>query len=68
MFWWPTIFLRVGSTYTVQCTLSLVYNVLLYTSFNPQILRNIIKKVAKICITQIIIELVCQNNCILLFF
>ena len=38
------------------------------TSFNPQNLRNIIKKVAKISITQIIIELVCQNNRILLFF
>ena len=41
---------------------------LLYTSFNPQNLRNIIKKVAKIRITQIIIELACQNYCILLFF
>ena len=42
---------------------------LLYiTSFNPQNLQNIIKKVAKISITQIIIELVCQNNRILLFF
>ena len=38
------------------------------TSSNPQNLRNIIKKVAKISITQIIIELVCQNNRILLFF
>ena len=38
------------------------------TSFNPQNLQNIIKKVAKISITQIIIELVCQNNRILLFF
>ena len=38
------------------------------TSFNPQNLRNIIKKVAKISITQIIIELVCQNKRILLFF
>ena len=41
---------------------------LLNTSFNLQNLRNIIKKVAKISITQIIIELVCQNNRILLFF
>ena len=41
----------------------------MYTSFNLQNLRNIIKKVAKISITQIIIiELVCQNNRILLFF
>ena len=39
-----------------------------YTSFNPQNLRNIIKKVAKISITQIIIELVYQNNRILLLF
>ena len=39
------------------------------TSFNPQNLRNTIKNVAKISITQtIIIELVCQNNRILLFF
>ena len=39
------------------------------TSFNPQNLRNTIKKVAKISITQIvIIELVCQNNRVLLFF
>ena len=39
------------------------------TSFNPQNLRNIIKEVTKISITQIIIiELVCQNNRILLFF
>ena len=30
--------------------------------------NSIIKKVAKISITQIIIELVCQNNRILLFF
>ena len=43
-------------------------NCLVYTSFNPQNLRNIIKKVAKISITQIIIELVYQNNRILLFF
>ena len=42
--------------------------VLYYTSFNPQNLRNIIKTVAKISITQIIIELVSQNNRILLFF
>ena len=42
---------------------------LLYTSFNPKNLRNIIKKVAKVSITQIIIiELVCQNNRILIFF
>ena len=41
---------------------------IIYTSFNPQNLRNIIKKVAKISITQIIIELACQNNRILLFF
>ena len=40
-----------------------------FTSFNPQNLRNIIKEVAKISITGIvIIELLCQNNCILLFF
>ena len=40
----------------------------IYPSFNPQNLRNTIKKVAKISITQIIIiELVCQNNRILLF-
>ena len=37
-------------------------------ALTPQNLRNIIKKVAKIGITQIIMELVCQNNCILLFF
>ena len=43
-------------------------SILLSTSFNPQNLRNIIKKVAKISIAQIIIELVCQNNRILLFF
>ena len=39
------------------------------TSFSPQNLWNTIKKVAKINITQIIIiEIVCQNNRILLFF
>ena len=39
------------------------------TSFNPQKLRNTIKKVVRISITQIIIiEHVCQNNPILLFF
>ena len=41
---------------------------LLSTSFNPQNLRNIIRKAAKISINQIIIELVCQSNRILLFF
>ena len=47
----------------------MVYEYILYgTSFNPQNLRNIMKKVAKISITHIIIELVCQNNRILLFF
>ena len=40
---------------------------LLSTSFNPQNLRNIIRKAAKISINQIIIELVCQSNRILLF-
>ena len=49
-------------------TLLFIYVYYIYTSFNPQNLRNIIKKVAKISITQIIIELVCQNNRILLFF
>ena len=39
-----------------------------YTSFNPRNLRNVIKKVAKIIITHIIIELISQNNRILLFF
>ena len=40
-----------------------------YTSFNPQNLRNAVKKVAKISITQIkIIELVCQNNLFCYFF
>ena len=44
---------------------------LLFTSFkfNPQNLRNTVKKIAKISITQIvIIELFCQNKRILLFF
>ena len=46
-----------------------INNILYITSYNPQNLRNTIKKVAKISITQIIIsELVCQNNRILLFF
>ena len=43
-------------------------SILYITSFNPQNLRNFIKKVAKISITQNIIELICQNNRILLFF
>ena len=45
-----------------------VYFIHISTSFNPQNLRNIIKKVAKISITQIIIELVCQNNRIFSIF
>ena len=53
--------------YTIQVQYS-IKSILYYTSFNPQNLRNIIKKVAKISITQIIMELVCQNNRIPLFF
>ena len=53
--------------YTIQVQYS-INSILYYTSFNPQNLRNIIKKVAKISITQIIMELVCQNNRIPLFF
>ena len=46
-----------------------VYDDLFNTSFNPQNLRNTIKKFSKISIAQIIIiELVCQNNRISLFF
>ena len=41
----------------------------IYTSFNPQNLRNTIKKVAKVSITQIIIiELVCQKTIFCYFF
>ena len=65
-------------TYIIQsvCTLhnvlyciSFIVLMLYNTSFNPQNLRNTVKKIAKISITQIlIIELVCQNKRILLFF
>ena len=55
--------MMIDAVYTIACII-----VIYTTSFNPQNLRNIIKKVAKISITQIIIELVCQNNRILLFF
>ena len=54
--------------YLYYDTVFIFYALYTHTSFNPQNLRNIIKKVAKISITQIIIELVCQNNRILLFF
>ena len=47
----------------------LYYISLYWTSFNPQNLRNTIKKVAKISINQIIIiELVCQSNRIFAIF